>query len=387
MQRQTAVVVQEVEAELRVAERRGEPAERHAVLPVVAGLEVLAALRHGGADRAVRGRQRRMTDGHRVGHGAEAEHDFRRARPREIGRAEVAADRVDLGLFPGVLVEGFERRVRGRLDAELDGAHRQQGVAQFGAGHAQDADIDRVDGVDAALDERALAPVDHLPAAADFPGTRPGLEAPPQEGVPEFRAGANAVLGGVGQRRAGPVAVLIDEIIEGEAADEAADQLFVAELELARDLRGVREQPLLVVLVAVVAIDRECRPAGGDADDALVGIGDPEPEAIRQRIAPAPLEVRWRLVGRRACLFAGRLGRLDGRLGRRHGRRGRLARGGGGQDADEDRQQKRAEARRLAGVRMRWDRRWHGAPKGNEFSSDVRLAIGPPGGAGGQANE
>ena len=307
-----------------------------------------------------------MTDRHRVGHGAEAEHDFRRARPREVGRAEVAAHRVDLRLLPGVLVEGLERRVGGRLDAELDGAHRQQGVAQLGAGHAQDADVDRIDGVDAALDEGALAPVDHLPAAADFPGARPGLEAPPQEGVAELRAGADAVLRLVGQRRAGPVAVLVGEVVEGEAADKAAHRLLVAELELARDLRGVREQPLLVVLVAVVAVDRERRAAGGDADDALVGVGDPEPEAIRERIAPAPLEFGRRLVGRRGGLVGGL--------------RGRLAGGCRGQPANQDREHDGGKAHRLARAGCRRDERWHGAPRVSEFSSGVRLLIGPPGG-------
>ena len=52
-ERQAAVVVQEVEAELRVAEPRSRRAQRHAVLPVVAGLDVVAALRHRGAHRAV----------------------------------------------------------------------------------------------------------------------------------------------------------------------------------------------------------------------------------------------------------------------------------------------------------------------------------------------
>ena len=180
MQRQAAVVVQEVEAELGAAERRSNRPERDAVLPVVAGLHVVGALRDGGAHRAVGGRQRRVTDGDRVGHRAEAEHDLRRPGAGQVARAEVAADRVDLGLLPGVLVEGLDRRVGRRLDAELDGAHRQQGVAQLGAGHAQDADVDGIDGVDAALDEGALAPVDHLPAGADFTGMRPASESVPQ---------------------------------------------------------------------------------------------------------------------------------------------------------------------------------------------------------------
>ena len=117
--------------------------------------------------------------------------------------------------------------------------------------------------------------------------------------------GADAVLRVVRQRRAGPVAVLVGDVVEGEAADEAADVL-VAELELAGDLRGVGEQPLLVVLVAVVAVDREGGPAGGDADDALVGIGHPEPEAVGQRVVPVPLEGGWRVLGRRCGLIAGR---------------------------------------------------------------------------------
>ena len=241
-------------------------------------------------------------DRNRVRRRPEAEHHLRRAAARQIGRAEVAPDRVDLRLLPGELVEGLDRRAARRLEAQLDGADRQVRLAQLRPGHAQRAHVDRVDGVDAALDEGALAPVDHLPARAQLARQAAELEAPVQESVAQLDAGADAAFGGARERRALAVGRLVLVVVEAEAAHEAADAL-VAPLDLARQLHGVRVDPGVVVLDAVVAVDREGRAAGGEADQALVRVVEPVAQAVADRVAPAPLEVA---AGRRLGLLVGR---------------------------------------------------------------------------------
>ncbi len=287
-ERQAAVVVHEVEPELAAAQRRREEPQRRPVLAAVLGLPI-RALGHGRPHRAERRRQRRVADGQRVGGRPEAQHHLGRPGARQIGGAEVAAHRVDLRPLPLVLVERLEGGVGVGREAQFHGAHRQQRVAQLRPGHPQGTDVNGVDGVDAALDEGALAPVDHLQAAPDLARQRAGLEPRPQERIAELRPAADALPDRVRQGRARAVALLVLDVVEREGADEAAD-VVVADLELAGDLRGVGEQPLLVVQVAIVTVHREGRASGRQANQALVGVRQAEAHAVGDRVVPVPLE-------------------------------------------------------------------------------------------------
>jgi hypothetical protein len=110
--------------------------------------------------------------------------------------------------------------------------------------------------------------------ARSSPGPAAELEPPPDEGVADLGAAADAVLGGVGEsgvRARSCRLVLV--VVEGEGAHERAE-VPCSELELARPLDGVAEDALVVVLVAVVAVDREGAAAGGQPDDAAGGEPD-----------------------------------------------------------------------------------------------------------------
>ncbi len=237
-----------------------------------------------------------MAHRHGIGHRAEPEHHLRRPGACDVARAEVAADRVELQVLPGVLIEGLERRAPRGLEAELHRAHRQQRVTRLGARHAKHTEVDRVDRVDAALNERALAPVDDLPPGANLAGSGRQREALVHERVAHLGAAADAAEGIVAQLRTGAVPVRVLEVVEREPTEEPAEVL-VAELELRGPHHRVGVDALVVVQVPVVAVDAVGLAAGGQADDALVTVLEPEPEAEGERVVPVPLELARRRGG------------------------------------------------------------------------------------------
>ncbi|MCY1523343.1 hypothetical protein D9M68_582380 [compost metagenome] len=139
------------------ADRIDVVTRRHAELTAVAGLVVLAP-----ADV-----QAALQGSCIVEAEAGVEHGQRIATILdEVVRREEGAATRQHRLAPLQLVEGFQGQVVGDAEVRIEHVGRQEGLLELGAGAHQGGDVEGVDLVDPALEEQALAPVDHLPAAA-----------------------------------------------------------------------------------------------------------------------------------------------------------------------------------------------------------------------------
>ena len=276
-QRQAAVVVQEVEAEIGVAEALGEPAQGDAPLAVVACVAVRQARHRVAAGESLQraqaqvgiaeaGTERRLQAGRgvqlgvadRLRRGAEAKHHVGTARRTEIVRAEIGAGRIDFDLFELEHVQGFDREVVGEAEGAPQHVDRHEGFFQLGAGDAQLRHVDRIDDVDAVLDEGALAPADGLAADAEAALVIADLEVVIDEGIEQAEVGTDLLLRRFGQ----VVATVVLEVVEVGGAHEGAP-VAILQAQLGSDLERIRERVALVVLqVAVVAIDREAARRG-----------------------------------------------------------------------------------------------------------------------------
>ena len=288
-QRHAAVVVQEVEAELGFVQRRREPAQRHAVLAVVAGVavgqaadrvaapdgddlagggravdrgQVGEAVGGGEAGRAVvAGAEEAFRVVDRLRRGAEAQHHVGAARAGEVVGAEIRAGGIDFDFLELEQVHGFQRDVVAQADRAVQHVDRQEGLAQLGAGDAQRREVDRVDDVDAVLDEGAFTPADDLATQADgagqaaVVGQREVLE---HEGVEHAETLADAVLRFFGK----VVAAFVLEVVEVRGAHEHAP-VAVVQAELGSQLDRAGDGVAFVVLeVAVVTVGRETAHGG-----------------------------------------------------------------------------------------------------------------------------
>jgi hypothetical protein len=112
-------------------------------------------------------------------------------------------------------------------------------------------DVDRIDRVDAALDERAFAPAEHLLAEAHRALLVVDRELGPDERIEEAELLADLILGQIRQL----VVAGVFEIVEVAGAEEAAEVLAVIERKLGRGLDRVAEQvAVIVVQIAVVVV-------------------------------------------------------------------------------------------------------------------------------------
>jgi hypothetical protein len=169
--------------------------------------------------------------------------------------------------------------------------------------------VNRVDHVDAVLDEGALTPADHLAAEADGAAQLAflsELEILEHERVEHAEARADAVLGDLGQVVAALILVVVEVGDAGERAPGAPVQAGFG-----RDLEGGGDRVAFVVLeVAVVTVGGEAarrgdlrrgarHAAGGGAAARADGNGA-EREVLRakQRIEPGlGNQVRVLLLG------------------------------------------------------------------------------------------
>src|SRR5690606_16456289 len=83
------------------------------------------------------------------------------------GSVEGRAAVISKGAAPFQLVKSFHGEVCGEALREIQHLDRQQTFLQLGARAAESGSIDRVDGVDAVLDEDTLTPADHLTTQTD----------------------------------------------------------------------------------------------------------------------------------------------------------------------------------------------------------------------------
>ena len=271
-QRQAAVVVHGVETEFGLVQVFGVPAQRQTELTRITGFIVFQAGTGGTAGRCQQGGcGRRTVNGRkfseavriadlglgpnrargaddagvgvffrvpdRLGHGTEAEHDVGAARRGEVIGAEVGAGRIDFGRLPVELVVGFHRHRFAELGRGEQHIGGQEGFLQFGTGHAQARDVDRVDHVDAVLDEGAFAPAHDLFTEADGAGHfvigADGVVLP-NEGVVQTEVAGDLFFGGLGE----VVTVAVFEIVEVAGAGEEAP-VAVGYFQLGGDLEGV----------------------------------------------------------------------------------------------------------------------------------------------------
>src|SRR5690606_13015044 len=152
-----AVVVHREEAELGVVQRRHEPAEGYTELTAVTGILVLVDP----GDIGTRGLLA-MGQIH-----ASKDQTIITVAAYHIGSGEEGAAVISNGAAPFQLVKSFHGEVFGEALREIQHLDRQQTFLQLGARAAESGSIDRVDGVDAVLDEDTLTPADHLATQTD----------------------------------------------------------------------------------------------------------------------------------------------------------------------------------------------------------------------------
>ncbi len=241
---QAAVVAQVVQAELGVAQLGGEVAQGHAELAEIAGFAIRRA-REGGAAARIGGRRGAAdVEVGRLVDQTEVQHHELAADQTEVVVGEVGARGLHFGLRPLQQVQGFQREVLGQVERGEDRVDRQEGFLQLSARHTQTRNVDRVDDVDATLDEGAFAPAHHLATEAEVAGEVVGDdEIAVDEGVKQAGALADAILGRVGD----VIPAHRLEIVEAGGAHEGAP-VGPVHADLGGDAERIRDQVALVVL-------------------------------------------------------------------------------------------------------------------------------------------
>ncbi|MNZ36675.1 hypothetical protein D3C78_541040 [compost metagenome] len=176
--------------------------------------------------------------------------------------AEECAAVVDDGLLPLQLVEGLRRDVLAQPLGDIEHVYRDQAFLHLGARTAQGGDVDRVDHVDAVLDEGAFAPAHYLLAEARITGPLAQVVVVVDERIEEFGAGglgqvfATAVVDIVEQS----VLVLQFEVIPVLAAHKDA-AVTVLQLQVMQALEDLREGLALLEVQAAIVHGRGARTA------------------------------------------------------------------------------------------------------------------------------
>ncbi|MNZ53320.1 hypothetical protein D3C78_711940 [compost metagenome] len=153
--RQARVVVDEVNRRFRVVQRRDHVAQGKAELTIV-GRRFIAP--GGGVQTGIL-------------HLLVGLHLAQVQRPAalldRIAAGEEGAATVEHALAPVVLIKAFQVQAVGQAEAEGQHLHRQLAFLDFHAGAVECRDVQRVDHVDAVLDQQCLTPGQHLVADLD----------------------------------------------------------------------------------------------------------------------------------------------------------------------------------------------------------------------------
>src|SRR5690606_29615660 len=239
-----AVVVEGVETELGIVQGRYKPAEGYTVLPAVTGFLVLAHAGDVGARRLLALGQV-QTGEHEAVVTAAADH---------VGTGEEGTAVIGNGAMPLQLVKRFDGQVLGQTLGEIQHFDRQQTFLQLGARAAESGGIDRVDGVDAVLDEDTFTPADHLATQADVAGVIADGIVVVDKGVQQLNARAllQRVAAGVVEVIETLAAVLRLEVVPVVAADERAG-ITVAQFQVMGSLEDLgKDVPCFVVESPIV---------------------------------------------------------------------------------------------------------------------------------------
>ncbi|CAD5375496.1 hypothetical protein OF001_U10183 [Pseudomonas sp. OF001] len=260
-QRQAAVVLEQVGGELG-GQRCVVVAQGQAVLAAGAGFAVGAARQR----RAQRAGQGGAAVGQVVGPGEKAGAVVRGARP------------------PFQRVEGLDaQRLAQRLHA-VQQVDRQAALGERRVRTAPDRRVEGVDDVDAAGDQHALAPAQHLAAETQAAGLAGDRVAVPDEGLQPFGAGGLRTARAPGSLGLGERPRLVHqfEVVPVARADERPGiaglqlQAVPAGEALAEGLAALEVEP------AVVAAGRRRAAAVGGADQLALGIRAGPARAQRQ---------------------------------------------------------------------------------------------------------
>src|SRR5690554_323478 len=242
--RVAAMVVHGVETELGVVQRRHEPAEGYTELAAVTGFLVLAGTGDVGQLRLLA-----------MGHVCTVEHQtVITTAGGNVSGGEEGTAVIRHGAVPFELVEGFHAQVFGQALGQVEHLDRQQTFLQLGARTAESGSVDRVDGVDAVLDEDTLTPADHLAAETDVTRVLTDEIVVIDEGVQQLDTGTllQRVTAGVIDIVETLAAILGFEVIPVVATDKGTG-IAVAQFQIVGALEDLGEHiAFLVVQTAVV---------------------------------------------------------------------------------------------------------------------------------------
>src|SRR5690554_6194056 len=141
-----------------------------------------------------------------------------------ISGGEEGATVVRHGAMPLELVKGFHGQVFGQTLGQVEHLDRQQTFLQLCARTAESGGVDRVDGVDAVLDEYTFTPADYLTTQTDVTGILADEIVVIDESVQQLNTGAllQRVTAGVADVIEALAAVLGLEVVPVVATDERA---------------------------------------------------------------------------------------------------------------------------------------------------------------------
>src|SRR5690554_2768069 len=250
--RPPAVVIQRIETELGVVQRRHEPAEGYTELTAVTGILVLVDP----GDIGTRGLLA-MGQIH-----ASKDQTIITVAAYHIRSGEEGAAVISNGAAPFQLVKSFHGEVFGEALREIQHLDRQQTFLQLGARATESGSVDRVDGVDAVLDEDTLTPADHLATQTDVAGILTDEVVVIDEGVQKLNTGTLL------QRMASRIVNIIEplaavlgfEIIPVVTTDERAG-VTVAQFKVMGTLEDLGEEiAFLVVQTTIIRCPGCCLP-------------------------------------------------------------------------------------------------------------------------------
>src|SRR5690606_4840578 len=176
-----------------------------------------------------------------------------------VGGGEESTAVVRHGAVPFELVEGFHAQVLGQALGQIQHLDRQQTFLQLRARTAESGCVDRVDRVDAILDEDTLNPADRLTARADVNGTRGGGVVVIDNGVQQLDTGAllKRVTTGVIDIVETLAAVLGFEVVPVVATNKGAG-VTVTQPQVVGTLENLGEHIAFLVVQATIVGGTSC---------------------------------------------------------------------------------------------------------------------------------
>src|SRR5690554_2531613 len=259
--RATAVVVQRIETELSIVQSRHEPAESDTELAAVTGFLVFARPHDVARLACCRSCQTGMTRGQitcALSRGGK-DQTVVTATGGNVGGGEEGATVVRHGAMPLELVKGFHGQVFGQALGQVEHLDRLQSFLQLCARTAESGGVNRVDGVDAVLDEDTLAPADHLAAQTDVTGILADGVVVIDKGVQQLDTGTllQRVTTGVIDIVETLAAVLGFEVVPVVATDKSTG-VAVTQLQVVGTLENLGEHIAFLVVQATIVGGTSC---------------------------------------------------------------------------------------------------------------------------------